>query len=101
MASRISWRSIRRFPYAVVAATIGRGFDLQAKRVGRSNAGWGRGLTAARQHCQDHIATSDAGLQRFRTGGLDRGQAVIEHRAEHLDELSTKSPLGKSASHFR
>ena len=29
----------------------------------------------------DHIATSDAGLQRFRTGGLDRGQAVIEHRA--------------------
>src|SRR3979409_2613571 len=47
------------FPYAVVAATIGRGLDLQAKRVGCSDAGRGRGLTAARQHGQDHIATSD------------------------------------------
>ena len=32
------------------------------------------------------------GLQRFRTRGLDRGQAVIEHRAQHLDELSI--PVG-------
>ena len=28
------------------------------------------------------------GLQRLGTGGLDRGQPMIEHRAQHLDELA-------------
>src|SRR5258708_21089941 len=31
-------------------------------------------------------------LQCFRTGGLDGGQPVIEHGAQHLDELSV--PVG-------
>ncbi len=39
-----------------------------------------------------YIATGDAGLQRFRTGGLNRGHAVIQHRAQYLDELSV--PVG-------
>ena len=62
-------------PYAVVAATIGHGFDLQAKRIGRGDAGRHCGLSPARQHGQDHIAASDAGIQCFGAGGIDRTQA--------------------------
>ena len=40
------------------------------------------------EHREDHIAAGDAGLQCFGTGRLDRGQAMVEHRAEHLDELT-------------
>src|SRR5271154_5118350 len=40
-------------PYAVVAATISRGFDLQAKRVGGDDAGLRRGLPPTRQHGQN------------------------------------------------
>ena len=90
--SRRSWRACRKasvrswppeshgvpsgdLPYAVVAATIGRGFDLQAKRVGRGDAGRRHGLPPARQHGQDHIAAGDARLQRFGAGGLRRRPA--------------------------
>jgi hypothetical protein len=41
-----------------------------------------------RAHGPDHIATGDTGLQGFGTGSLDGGQPMIEHRAQHLDELS-------------
>ena len=50
--------------------------------------GGGCRLALARQHGQDHIATGDAGLQRFGAGGLDGGQPMVEHRAQHLDELA-------------
>jgi len=42
----------------------------------------------ARQHGQDHIAAGDARLQRFGAGAFDGGQSMIEHGAQHLDELS-------------
>jgi hypothetical protein len=70
------------------AATIGRGFDLQAKRIGRGDAGRRRWLSLARQHGQNHVAAGDAGLQGFGTGCLDRDQAMVEHRAQHLDEMT-------------
>jgi hypothetical protein len=46
---------------------------------------WSRSLC---QHGQNHIAAGEAGLQRFGAGGLDRGQPMVEHRAEHFDELT-------------
>src|SRR3546814_13952146 len=36
----------------------------------------------------DLIAAGDAGLQGLGTGRLDRGQAMVEHRPQHLDELA-------------
>jgi hypothetical protein len=49
--------------------------------------GTGR-LSPTCQHRQNHVAAGDARLQRLGAGGLDRGQAMIEHRAQHLDELA-------------
>jgi hypothetical protein len=114
---RLRWRACRRasvrswlrgshgvpsgeLSYAVVAPAIGHGFDLQAQRVGRGDAGRRLRLPLARQHAQNHLAAGDAG--RDRCGPrvrascgprIDSGrprpriQPMVEHRAQHFDEL--------------
>jgi hypothetical protein len=64
---------------AVVAATIGQGFDLQAKRVGRDDADRCGGLALARQHSQDYIAAGDA--SRGMTAS-DPKQTFMRHAGE-------------------
>src|SRR5271167_4678028 len=73
---------------SVSAVTIGRGFDLQTKCVGRGDAGRRYGLSLARQHGQDHVAAGDARFQRLGAGSLDRAEPMIEDRAQYLDELA-------------
>ena len=47
----------------------------------------GRGLAPAGQDVEDDIGRVDALPQRLGAGGLDRRQAVAQHRAEDLDHL--------------
>jgi hypothetical protein len=75
-------------PYAVVAAAISRGFDLQTQRSGCGHAGRCSRLPLTRQYSQNHIAAGDVHRQRFGTGCLDRLQSMVEHRAQHFDELA-------------
>jgi hypothetical protein len=74
MASRISWRSIRR---ASLCCRSGRNPPWVRSSdacIGRGDAGRRRWLSLARQHGQNHVAAGDAGFQGFGTGRLGRGQ---------------------------
>src|SRR5277367_1935856 len=88
MASRISWRSIRRLSLCCRSGAVGCWFDLQTQRIGRGDARWRGRLPLARQYGYDHVTAGDARLQGFGTGRLDRSQSVIEHRTEDFDELT-------------
>lgn len=72
--------------YAVVVHTIGRGFDLQAKRVGSGDEGRRRRLAPVRQHGPNHVAGSQARLQRLGAARLQGRKPKIEHGAQNLDE---------------
>jgi hypothetical protein len=61
-----SWRACRK--------ASARSWPQESRRGDAGRRHW---LAPARQ--RGHIATGDARLQRFRTGGLDGGQPVIEH----------------------
>ena len=97
-ASRISWRSIR-LPSAMLsycAAAIAKpGSIFRRQRIGRDDARRRRGLKppgnttrseSLYRHwrCQACSASAQA--------AIDNGQAVIRHRAQHLDELAI--PIG-------
>lgn len=88
MAFQNRYQGIRQLSLCCRSGRNLRGFDLQTQRIGRGDAGWRRRLSLARQHSQNHIAIGEARLQRLGTGGLNRGQSVIEHRAQDFDELA-------------
>jgi len=51
-------------------------------------------LSLTCQHRQNHVAAGDARLQRLGAGGLDRGQAMIEHVLVARTAFSTKPSNG-------
>lgn len=82
-----------KHPYAVVAAAIGHGFDVEPQRGGCGDAGGRRRLSLARQDGQDVLAGGDAGLQGFGSGRLDRVEALVALHAQHCEELTVADDM--------
>jgi hypothetical protein len=87
ISSRISVRSISRPCEAGHSARNRRSAPAAAAAPRGQDCRGRPGVAVPRQDIEDDVGRMDAAGERFGTGRLDSGQAVGQHRRQHLDHL--------------